>query len=48
MARAADVGVEMLMTLGMPEALIGSAAGLPLLSWLADFSITLLNLITLV
>ncbi len=25
MARAADVGVEMLMTLGMPEALIGSA-----------------------
>ena len=25
MARAADVGVETLMTLGMPEALIGSA-----------------------
>ena len=25
MARAADVGVEILMTLGMPEALIGSA-----------------------
>ena len=25
MARAADVGVEMLMTLGMPKALVGSA-----------------------
>ena len=27
---------------------VGSLLGLPLLSWLADFSITLLNLITLV
>ena len=39
MARAADVGVEILMTLGMPEALIGSA-GAQVLLYSAEKEVT--------